>query len=194
MVRRFIRVAGTVLIAGAAGWIAVYITPPIPPKIHTWFLAAGAVLSAISEAYFRSLISELSAVLRRGTYSVIQMEQLQQVIPKARSNALNLWRFSLFLKAFVGLAAAFLQWDSSPPNWQTVAVFSGYCLLIVSFILSASARRELRYVEGICDRIAVEEVTAKEKRRLQADLAGGIPHDFAGDAVLKAYSKPARPV
>src|SRR5581483_5063880 len=81
--------------SGGVAFVFVFLTSSLPVKIHAGLMAALAVFSAITEAHFRSLLSELGAVMRRGSYSVEQLEQLQQTVPPLRKRAASAWWISM---------------------------------------------------------------------------------------------------
>lgn len=165
----------------------------VPAKVHGWLLGGGAVLFAISEMYFRSLLQELNSLFRRGGYSQWQMEDLQQTIPKLRNRIWQLWRFSMILKAIVGVLAVLLQSDKLSVRQTSCVIYAGYALLVVTFILSHWAKRNFVQIEKLCDDIAIKEVEIKEAKKLKSEMTSGNPHDFNSDSVLGSYQKPARP-
>jgi hypothetical protein len=122
------------------------------------------------------------------------MEQLQQVIPKERNRAWQLWNFSLCLKGVVAAIAILLQGDSFIPKNRNMAIFAAYALLSIAFTLSFWAQRSFRRVESLCDQIAVKEVEMKEQKRLKSEMTSGDPPNFKGDGTIESYSKPAHPI
>lgn len=191
---RITRVVVTALMGCAIPGLILWLMPTVPPKVHSWVLASGAILFSISEIHFRSLLSELSAVLRRGTYSVWQMERLRQEVPKLRNSVWRLWDASLFMKFLVALAAAALQWDNLRQALRPWCIYTGYSLLMLSFAVAASGRRRFRRIEQLCDDIGAKEIEIREQKRLRGELTSGDPHDFQKDDVLKSYGKPSQPL
>jgi transposase len=169
---------------------AMAVGPRVPPKVHSWVLMGAAVFFSVSEGHYKGLLSELSAILRRGSYSLWQVEQLQQVVPRVRDRIWMIWDISLALKVLVGLAAAALQWDAFPGRYVRWTVGCGYGLTVVALWLTLHGRRRFRELEKRCDEVAAREIALKEERRLKADLASGAAHDFDKDPVAQSYSKP----
>lgn len=196
MIPKFGSLVRITVIAGLAIIVAVTVVgfSGVPPKIHSLILGAGAILFAISEIFFRNLISEFSAVLRRGGYSVWQMEQLQQQIPMLRKQVWSVWNLSMWMKAAVGMIAALLQWDSLPLKYRNLSVYAGYAILIITFALSFWAQRNFRRVEKWCDDVAAREIEVKEQKRTKAEMTSGNPHDFQSDSTLRTYSNPPKRV
>lgn len=179
--------------AGAGAAAVLWLGGDVPAKIHGWFLAAAAVLFAISEVHFRNLLTELNAVLRRPGYSVGQMEVLMQTIPPQRNRVWRIWNWSQGLKLCVGVAAAALQWEGLTVQHKGEILFFGYALLFYSLEIALWAHRNYRQLEGTVDRLQAQEVTVKEQKRLRGELEG-TPHDFAKDETAKGYTKPSRPL
>jgi formate hydrogenlyase subunit 3/multisubunit Na+/H+ antiporter MnhD subunit len=175
---------------GIAFLIVFFLGDALPPKVHAWFLLAVAGFSAISETYFKSLLSELSALLRRGTYSVWQLEQLDQTVPQLRKLISFAWVISMGLKVVVGLACALLLWDGLPSNYSAPVMFMAYALLIYSFAFVVWGRQNFRKLEREVDALTLKEATLKEKRRLTQSLESGTQHDFTKDELAKGYTRP----
>ena len=175
---------------GSAFLIVLFLGGAVPTRVHAWFLLAVAGFSAISESYFRSLLSELGALLRRGTYSVWQLEQLDQTVPKMRKQISFAWVLSMWLKAAVGLACAFLLWDGATTNYCGLAMFLGYALLIYSLFFAIWGRQNFRILEREVDALTMKEASLKEKRRLRQELESGARHDFTNDKLTAGYTKP----
>jgi len=162
----------------------------LPAKVHAWFLLAAAACFAISELHFKSLLSELGALLRRGTYSVWQLEQLSQTVPPLRKQVSLVWTVSTWLKAAVGLASALLLWDGLALKYRFPAMFAGYALLMYSIVLGVWGRHNFRKLEREVDALTVKEAQLKEKRRLLQGLEAGTKHDFSNDKLAEGYTKP----
>ncbi|HEX3720777.1 MAG TPA: hypothetical protein VH595_22735 [Verrucomicrobiae bacterium] len=165
-----------------------------PPRVHAWFLLSAAAYFAITDAHFKSLLSELGALLRRGTYSVWQLEQLNQTVPLIRKEVSFVWAVSTWLKAVVGLASALLLWDGLPWKYQMLAMFSGYAFLLYSIVLGVWARQNYRRLEREVDSLTMKEVELKEKRRLLQGIEAGVRHDFGSDKLAEDYTKPPIPL
>jgi len=181
------------LACGGGAFGVVLCAGDVPAKIHAWLLLAVAGIFAISESHFKSLLSELGALLRRGTYSVAQLEQLNQTVPGLRKRVSFAWAFSMWLKAGVGLACALLLWDGLPPKYRAPALFAGYALLFYSIALAVWARRNFRKLERAVDALTITEASVKEKRRLIKELESGEPHDFTKDKLAEGYTRPSSP-
>ena len=93
--------------SGGAAYLLTLFTGELAPKTHALILGFIAVLFVISDSHFKSLLSELSALLRRGTFSVRQLEELNQTVPEWQKRASFAWALSMWLKAVVGVASAF---------------------------------------------------------------------------------------
>jgi hypothetical protein len=181
----------------AIAWIAAkYFLIPlgIPPKVHAWILGVGAITTAISEGYFKSLVSELEALLRRGSYSTSQFEELMQWMPRRINSVSRLWALTMAMKMIVGLCAAALQWDQLTPQWTILCILTGYCLLVGSVVMAAQSHRWFRYTQDVVRRVQQKEIEVRERNRLIKELKSGQPHDFKSDNALANYSKPARPI
>jgi hypothetical protein len=179
--------------AGAAAIAATIWMPDLlPAKVHSWVLGAGVVITAISESHFKSLISELQGLLRRGSYSAWQLDALNQVIPGRIKAIWRLWIGSILMKILVGVAVAALQWDKLAGPWPMVCILGGYYLLIASILLALHAARSLRKTEELVNRVIQKENETKERNRLLKELQSGPKHDFEGDKMMQAYSKPSQ--
>jgi hypothetical protein len=175
---------------GCAFLVVLYLGDVLPAKVHAWVLLTVAGFFAISEWHFQSLLSELSALLRRGTYSVWQLEQLDQTVPQLRKQISFAWVLSTCLKAVVGLACAFLLWDGLPPNYYALAMFVGYALLIYSITFAIWGRQNFRKLERKVDALTLKEASLQEKRRLLQGLESGSKHDFTNDKLSGGYTNP----
>jgi hypothetical protein len=179
----------------AAVFTATFWLPDLlQPKVHSWILGAGAIFTAISEAHFRSLITELRGLLLRPSYSAWQTDQLNQILPGRINSVWRLWAASIMIKILVGLAAAALQSDHASPRSITLCVVVGYDLLFASVLLSFYAWRSLRKTEDLAKRVVDKENQTKERNRLLKELQSGPPHDFEHDKAIQAYTKPAQNV
>lgn len=177
--------------SGGVAFALTFFTTNIPVKIHAGTLAALAVLFSITEAHFRSLLSELGSLLRRSSYSVKQFERLFQTVPIIRKRASFAWGISMFLKAAVAFAGGLLLWDGLSTKAQSLVIFSGYTLLSISFALALWARQNFRALERILDQLTITEAAIKEKRRLTKELTEtGLPHDFTKDKLAQGYTEP----
>lgn len=179
------------LASGGAAFLFVFLTSELPVKLHAGFLAAVAILSAITEAHFRSLLSELGALLRRSSFSVGQLEQLNQSVPELQHRASFAWGLSMVLKACVALVGTLLLSDTLNATSRPVVMFLGYTFLLWSFALALWARHNARALESIVQSLTFSEAAVKEKRRLKEELKNGKPHDFKKDKLAQGYTKPA---
>jgi len=184
----------TAFSAGGPAFLIVFFLGQFPLKLHAAIMAALAVMFAISESHYKNLLSELSALLRRGSYSVWQLEQLDQTVPRLRRRIAFIWALSTGLKAFVGLVCALLVWDDLPPFGQPVVLFAGYTCLFYSMILGIWGQRRFRELEREVDALTVKEARLKEKRRLCNELALGAQHDFSKDKLAQGYTTPPAPI
>ncbi len=178
-------------IASSGGaFTIVFVSGQVPPKVHAYILGFIATCFAISDGHFKSLLSELAALLRRGTYSVWQLEQLQQTVPPLRKQISFVWSSSTWLKAVVAFACAMLLWDGASYELREISMFVGYSCLIWSVILGCWGRYKFHQIEREVDAVTFTEVQLKEKRRLTKSLAGGPEHDFKSDKLAEGYTKP----
>lgn len=184
------RVTGLGLVAGVFAILLLVL--PIPAKIHGWLLGLGAIVFAIADLHFRNLISGLNTIYTKGSYSVWQIEQMDQVIPKWRSRVWNLWCASFCLKAVVLAIAVLLQWEELGATVGDVAICVGYALLVVTSALLLWAKRNVSRIEAACDQLVRRECELKEQKRLRSELSAGTAHDFSEDPTLRSYSKTAR--
>jgi len=176
--------------SGGSAFLVVLYLGDVPAKVHAWVLLTVAGFFAISEWHFQSLLSELSALLRRGTYSVWQLDQLNQTVPKLRKQISFAWVISTCLKAVVGLACACLLWDDLPTVYCALAMFVGYALLIYSIALAIWGRVNFRKLEREVDAVTLKEASLQEKRRLLERLESGSKHDFTNDKLAGGYTNP----
>jgi hypothetical protein len=185
-----VRIIVLAVLASAVGFLMIW-KFDLPAKFHSCLLGGFALVFAIADAYFSSVLLELNEILRRESYSVWQIEQLNQVIPNIRKMVWQLWGSSMFTKAMVGVVVAFLLLDDLSPMARSVAVFLGYSFLALTLFLSWWSRKMFKHVQSICDKIAAKEVERKESNRLKSEMAAGPDHDFKKDGLLKSYQKPA---
>lgn len=178
------------LVSGGGAFLIVLYTADWPPRIHAFALFTLAVLFAISEYHLRGLLSELGTLLRRGTYSVWQLEKLDQMVPKVRKQVTFIWIASMLLKGAVAVASALLLWDGFPPDRRPLVIFFGYALLIYSIAFALWGHRNFIKLERAVDKIALEEAGLREKRRLIQNIESGTPHDFANDKLASGYTNP----
>lgn len=179
---------------GSAFFVVLFLGGMFPVKVHAWVLGLLAVVFTISDAHFKSLSSELSALLRRGTYSVWQLEQLNQVIPAIQKRISFAWSLSVWLKAGVALASALLLWDGLPAVDRPVVMFLGYTCLLYSGPYALWARQNYRKLEQEVNAITAKEVSLKERRRLASGITSGDPHDFSKDKLASGYTNPPKPL
>jgi len=175
--------------SSGAACVVVWLSDIVPIKVHAWSLLALTTLFAISDAHFKSLLSELAALLRRGTYSSWQLEELNQTVPEMRKQVSLVWTVSTWLKALVGLAGALLLWDELPAQYRLLIMFTAYSCLFYSMALAFWGRVNFRKLEKAVDEICIKEAVLKEKRRL-AQLETGDEHDFKKDELAGGYTKP----
>ena len=179
---------------GSAFIVVLFCGDALPIKIHAWGLLAVTALFAISDAHFKSLLSELSALLRRGTYSSWQLDELNQTVPQLRKRVSFVWSLSMWLKAGVGLACALLLWDGLPTNYLSLTMFAAYACLFYSAAFAIWGRRNFRKLEKAVDDLSIKEASFKEKRRLAKTLESGDSHDFSKDKLAGGYTNPSVPL
>src|ERR1035441_7732597 len=151
--------------SGGAAFLMVWLLGAlVPAKVHAWGLLTVAALFAISESHFTGLLSELSALLRRGTYSVRQLEELNQIVPEWRRKVSLVLTLSMWLKAGVGLACVLLLWDGLPRDYVPVAMFAGYACFFLFIAFAIWGRRNFRKLEKAVDDLNIKEASIKEKR------------------------------
>jgi hypothetical protein len=182
------------LAAGLFSGLVLWGFGDIPARIHAAILLSMSGMLSISETHFRGLSSELTAVLRRGNWSVWQLEEVSQVVPNLRKRVTNMWLMSALLKAAVGLIAALLLWDGLPSKYRWPNLFFGYAVLIFSVFLSWWAWKNFLRMEKSVDRLCTLEVEMREKKRLQAEIASGTPHDFSKDVIAQGYTSTPEPL
>jgi len=171
------------------GLVTVYLGQ-YPARLHAAILALFTVIFALADSYYRSLLSELSALLRRGTYSAWQLQELNQTVPPLKSAIALVWGASNWLKGVVGLICALLIWDAFPSHYIPILLFVGYTCLVYSYIFAAWGRRNFRKLEGMVDALTLKEASLKEKNRLLRELQSGPAHDFDHDDLAKGYTSP----
>lgn len=176
--------------SGGGAFLVLLIAGDLPARVHAWALLALTVFFAVSESYFKSLLSELSALLRRGTYSVWQLEQLGQTVPLLRKRISFVWALSMWLKAAVGVVCAFLLWDGMPARFKLLTMFFGYTCLFYSMFFAMWGRRNFRLLEKTVDELTLKEAGLKERRRLIQGIESGPQHDFENDKLAKGYTSP----
>ena len=174
--------------------VTIWLPALFPPKVHSWVIGIVAVITAISEAHFKGLITELQGLMRRSSYSAWQLDQITQVVqPKVKSVWL-LWFVSIVMKIVAGIAAAALQWDQLPASWVNICILSGYYLVILSIVIAVLGWASLRNAESLTNRLIQKENETKEKNRLLKELNAGPKHDFESDPAIQSYTKPARQI
>ena len=179
--------------SGGFAVLVVVFAGDISAKTHAWFLLAVAVLFAISDSYFKSLLSELSAVLRRGTYSVWQLEKLNQSVPILRKQVGNAWLVSMWLKAIVGIDSAYLLAETDT-QYRSLALFIAYTCMLYSIFFAIWGRRNFRRLEKEVDALTLMEASMKEKTRLVHGMEAGVTHEFKNDKLAEGYTNPPTPI
>lgn len=185
-----VRIIVLAVLASAVGFLMVW-KCDLPAKFHSCLLGGFALVFAIADTYFSTLIIELNEVLRRESYSVWQVEQLSQVIPEMRKRVWQLWGASMLTKAVIGVTVAFLLLDDLSALGCSVAVFLGYSFLALTLFLSWWSRKLLKHIQFFCDKIAAKEVEKKESNRIKSEMEAGEEHNLDEDPLLKTYRKPA---
>lgn len=187
------RIIALAALAAAGGYFAL-VYGNWPAKVHGWLLGAGAFLFALTEVYFRNLITDINTIYRKSVFSVSQLERIQQTFPPLRKRVWHLWGLSLLLKVCVGVLAVLLQWDGVPPLWRDRSIFSGYALLIITVFLTLWSARNVNRLEKMADALSAQELKLKEQKRLASELTAGEPMQLKKDKVLLSYTGPAREV
>lgn len=172
------------IVASALAFVVVLFTRNVAAKPQAWLIIAITGLSAISEMYFRSLASDLSTLLRRGTYSTWQIEQLNQTVPGWRDQVWFVWNISIVMKITVGCLGVLLVNEAFTPKYQPIILFICYTLILYSTFFAVWGVRSFRALEKRLDDLSKQEGSLKEKRRLKSQLESP-QHDFANDELAK---------